>query len=427
MLLIFLLAPSLSPKADFARCVRVLRKSPTYAVRVKSTTISSGQSVTTTAVLAVRSKNWMSLDVSTPAEAGHGALDWVCEFHDRTLRAYDASRRAYIEQSFDKPLPAAAGLAAQFGTMIPDAIQRFMTPDQLSQFLDRFVGLKGWKRSTAGDAFIWKYKNSAGGVQFGFSRESGRLLDWQISGVSITRWKFQYPSLAEVPALRIPADAVLVESFRLPPARPKVADPDARRTVDACFDAYEKAFRLSSILTVDGVSCQIWRDGGMVEEVGPSGGWRWSHGILTLWPKSGGVLSGKTRLSRIRSYLAQLHVDAEPLALAMLSDENFAGKIFTPDYEVKNVGSVTLGGEPLTLLQLTGPAVKIDLSINRDGLIRRIDSSAFDSKGRRMSETVREVTYGPLGTPSPAPQGRILPLPKLEPPPKPPPGFKYHG
>jgi len=401
--------------------VRALRSTPAYAVSAQATTVEHSQTLVTAGTLAVRSKQWMSLDVRTPAEAGHGALDWACEVHGQTLRAYDSKRRAYIEQTFAQPLPAAAGLVAQFGTMIPDAIQRFMSPDELDRFFARFVTLKGWHRTMSGDAVTWKYKNASGAVRFSFARGSGHLTDWQISGAGKTSWKFEYPALESVPPLKIPVDAVLVASFRLPPARPKIADAGARHAVYNCFDAYEKAFRFHSTVTVDGAATEIWRDGGMVEEVGVSGGWRWSRGTLTLWPKAGGVLSGETRLSRVRSYLAQFHIDAEPLALSILNDDNYAGTLFTPDYDVRLVGSELIEGEPLTLLQLSGPAVRIDLTVDAKGFIRHIDSNAYDNTGKRMSETVRQMSYGELGTPAPPPTGRRLPLPKLQPLAKPPP------
>ena len=420
MLLLTLFAPSLSPKADFARCVRVMRSTPTYAVRVRATTVEPTLTVVTAGTLAVRAKDWVSLDVSTPAEAGHGALDWACEVHGRTLRAYDSKRRAYIQQTFAQPLPAAAGLEAQFGSMIPNPIRRFMSPDSLDKFFSGFATLKGWHRSATGDVVTWRYKNVSGAVKFSFSRASGRLTDWQISGGSTTSWKLDYPSLASLPPLEIPADAVPVEAFRLPTARPKIADQASRHTVYSSFDAYEKAFRFHATVTIDGAASDIWRDGGLVEEVGPTGGWRWSRGTLTLWPNAGKVFSGETRLSRVRSYLAQVHIIAEPLALAALSDDNFAGTLFTPDYEVKHVGSVVLQDEPLTLLQLTGPAVRIDLTVDAKGFIRRIDSTAFDHTGQRMSETVRQITYGELGSPALPPDHR-LPLPKLQRLAKPPP------
>jgi hypothetical protein len=305
--------------------------------------------------------------------------------------------------------------------MIPDAISRFMSPDQLSQFFGRFTSLNGWDRAVSGDTLTWKYKNALGAVAFGFSRSTGRLMHWQIRAVSTTTWQLAYPSLDTVPPLKIPDDAVLVDSFRLPPARPKIADRDARQTVNRCFDAYEKAFRFKARIAVDGAKYDLYRNGGTVEEIGPTGGWRWSAGTLTVWPRSGPVLRGPTQLRRVRSYLSQLRIDAEPLALVVLNDDNYAGTLFTADYTVKKVGSVTLKGEPNTLLQVTGPAVRFDLMINPKGLIRGIDSTAYDDKGRRMSETVRQISYAPLGALAPPPTRRVAPLPKLKRIPLPPP------
>ncbi|MHB8635991.1 MAG: hypothetical protein ACYC96_05910 [Fimbriimonadaceae bacterium] len=421
MLLLALFPPPASPKADFARCVSVMRRSTTYAVTVHATTVGHATAVSTSATLAVRSKEWISLDVSTPAEGNHGALNWVCEVHGRTLQAYDTNRRAYIRQTFARPLPAAAGLSAQFGTMIPDPVNRLMNPVQLTQFFARFAGLKGWHRAVLGDVVAWKYRNPVGTVAFNFSRRSGRLTRWQIGGVNTTTWELKYLALSAVPPLSIPADAVRVETFRLPPARPKIADPSTHDTVDRCFHAYEKAFRFRAVVRVDGAKYDLWRDGGTVEEIGPLGGWRWSRGDLTLWPKSGGVFHGRTNLGRVRSFLVQLQIDAEPLALAVLNDDNYAGTLLTSDYAVKKVGSVTLAGEPLSLLQVAGPAVKFDLTIDSKGLIRRIDSTAYDSNGRRMTETVRDITYSALGVPAAPPGGRRAPLPRLKPLPKPPP------
>ena len=419
MLLLSLLSPLASPKADFDRCVDVLRKAAAYAVRVHAVTSAKGTTVSTSATLAVRSKQWVSLNVSTPAEGGHGPLDWVCEVRGRTLRAYDTKRRAYIQQTFAKPLPAATGLTAQFGTMIPDAITRFMSTDQLDQFFAKFVGLTGWSRTQSGDMLKWTYKNASGTVTFGFSQHSGRLTDWKITGGSSTTWKLTYPDIAALPSLKVPGDAVLVDAFRLPPARPKIADRDARETVDRCFDAYENAFRFRATVLVEGARYDLWRDGGSVEEIGPSGGWRWSHGALAIWPKSGGVLTGETKSSLVWRYLSQLHINAEPLALTVLRDDNYAGTLFTPDYTVKKVGSVTVHGDHEALLQVAGPAVRFDLNINAKGLIRRIDSTAYDRAGRRMTETIRQISYSASGTPTPTPKGRRSPLPKLKALPKP--------
>ncbi|HLK13499.1 MAG TPA: hypothetical protein VKT78_01730, partial [Fimbriimonadaceae bacterium] len=309
MLVMLLVASAATPKADFDRCVSVLQKRPSYAASATATTTARGVTVVTSATIAVRSKNWVTIDVSTPAELGHGALDWICEVHNRALRAYDSKRHAYIEQTFNDPLPAAQGLVAQFGAMIPDPIQRLMSPQNLQGFFDRFLVLKGWQQSSPGESIVWRCKNKVGSVEFDFDRSSGRLTKWQIHGTSMTTWKLKYPSLSSISPLRIPADSVLVETLRLPAPRPKITDPRASKTVASCFDAYDKAFRFSCTVRVDGVPTRIWRDGGMVEQVGPTGGWRWSRGILTVWPKGHGVISGRTRLSKVRSYLGELNVD----------------------------------------------------------------------------------------------------------------------
>ena len=305
--------------------------------------------------------------------------------------------------------------------MIPDAIMRFMSADQLAQFFKRFAGLNGWRRSTVGDRLTWQYANKSGSVAFAFSRSTGHLVAWQIKGAATTSWKLEYPAIGALPPLTIPSDAVLVESFRLPPARPKTADPVARQIVNACFDAYEKAFRFRATIVVDGARYGLWRNGGTVEEVGPAGGWRWSRGILTLWPKSGGIFQGQTKASVTYRYLAQLHIDTEPLALIVLNDDNYAGRLFTPEYAIKKVGSVVLRGEKLSLLRVTGPAVRFDLQIDGSGLIRQIDSTAYDGSGRRLTETVRQIAYAPFGAPAAPPSKRPSPLPKLKPLPKPPP------
>lgn len=416
--LLTFLPPNASPKAQFDRCVQVVRQSEAYAVTADVATQDKTGRLVTSATLAVRSKSWATLHLSTPAESGHGAINWDCEVHGRTLRAYDPGRGAYASQTFQVTLPAAAGLQAQFGNMIPEPIKLLIAPDQLDRFFGRFTVLRGWQQTATDDETVWTYRKGDQSVRFGFAKATGRLLDWKITAGGSTTWKLSYPPLGTVPVLSIPVGATRLETLRLPPALPKIADPNVQSVVADSVHAYERAFRLSADVKVDNTHYRVWRDGASVEEVSPSGGWRYAHGSLTLWSKRGPVYSGLAPLGRARAYLVQLQADAEPLALALLTDENYAARLFTKDYAVAKVGTMTLDGEPLTLLQLTGPAVKFDLSLDGHGMIRRIDSSAFDSKGVLMAETVQTLRYGPLGAmPSPPNRPRRS-LPKLKPGPK---------
>jgi hypothetical protein len=122
----------------------------------------------------------------------------------------------------------------------------------------------------------------------------------------------------------------------------------------------------------------------------------------------------------VRSYIAQFKVDIQPIALAFARDDNYASTLITPSYGAKWVAEVVLEGVSQQVVQLFGPAVKVDLGIDSKGFIRRIDSTAFDKNGKALAESVRVLTYDSGDGVASPPSGPRKRLPKLKPLPKPP-------
>ncbi len=415
MILFAALAASPSPVADFQRCVNAMSHLEGSAVRAEA---QSG-ATSATAILTVRSSTSAGLEVIAPQEGGHGAVDWRYEVRGRSLLGYDFNRGSYVKRSFDRPLAAVGTLADTLGTLIPDPMLKVMKLTQLAAFFTRFTGLKGWTTSTAGDEKTWVEKSKKGGVRFVFDRRNGRLEEWSISGAGATvLWKFSYPRLSSIPPLSIPSDAIKLESFRLPPERPIYEDPTTQTLVNSCYQAYERMSKVGVSITETGQTIRVWRDGGTITEVGPSGGWRWDGKVLNVWPKGGGVYRGSIAPSDVRSYLGQFKVDMQPIALAFARDENYAATIITTQYGAKMVGDVVLNGVSQRVLQLFGPAVKVDLGIDDKGLIRRIDSTAYNAAGKALAETVRVLDYASTGDAARPPAGKTKPMPKLKQTPK---------
>jgi hypothetical protein len=411
----YLNPPKPTPAAAFQRCIGYFRAKSAFAVDLTSDANAVDGSIHSSATVVRRSPSWASIEIRSDANQYIGPLDWLYQLKAGRLTVYDVKRGAYESQKTVKQGDALMLLAEPVGKAMPEAAADIVSPDQLAAFFDRFSPLTDWKRTTSRGSDHWLHKGSSGSVAFDFEPATGRISGYRIEARSSTMtWRFHYRTVGQTPPFALPTSAVHLLALRLPPPRPHYSDRDVQHAVDRSFDAYGRTLHLHVTVRESGTVDEIWRNGDAVAQVSPAGGWSWGAGQLTAWIPGKGIYKGKCSMEAITQYLSYFRLPVEPMVHDFILDSNFAAKLFTPEFGVKEVGSMTVKGTHLTLLDMTSSQVKISVGMNDVGLITTLDSSTVDGAGRVASQTSRQFTYEPVKAWPKAPAGPTRPLPTIK-------------
>jgi hypothetical protein len=363
-------------KADVARCERWLVTSKRLAVSINS--VDETGSLATRSTLAVRlAGDRLEVHWHKGGSARVGPVDWYYLADRKGLKGFDLLRH--------ERLVSPQGLGSLID-ILPQEARLLLVRGAFGQLMDPLVGLNGWKAMGGG---TWR-RNIVSDCRVTFARGTGALAEFRLVAKGrLIDWQYRYGS-APMPSVAGSSAWPEVSAFLQPSPLPTYTDPGATSVARRAIRAYDGFGDLHFLVEGDGMG-EVWRIGGRVGARDGSGAWTYDGKRISVRTQ-GRSYAGAIRAANVAAELSKLGMGIDPLALALLRHENFAGLLFRSGLAARSIGAVGSGSDAYDLLEIVDGGSTTQVAVDRSGWIRRLSTRAVGSDGQVLSRSERIYT-----------------------------------
>lgn len=397
--LVPLLVGQPSPTAAFDRAIAAHRTLRSFDVRVELREVVGGTTVTRRFELGVRQPTDVRVRLVQPARGRVAAWDRTFWVNGNALTGYDAVANAVVRRRLASTR-LDNRLAEAIGTLGPGlSIQ--VNGEAMNTFLRGFKVQGDWRSRNLPNGTEVFRAGAGGGARLTFDRASGRLLRAQFrSPQGALDWNYVYRTPASNLTPRIPARARPVSVFKDLLRPPTYRDAGARQAVARSIAAYDRLRHIVLDVNERGASTRIWISGGGYRE--RQAGLEWSYARRTVAVRAGTRFHrGPGNKNDVFLILANANRRMDPLLRALIDGENPMRELLDPGMTVRSVGTMQIGGKPVTIVAMDGPSLRVEAAIRADGLLASVATTNRDRSGRTIGSTERRYTIVSQGSPLP--------------------------
>lgn len=377
----------------FGRCVAAHRAATSATVRAEQIVGQPPSTSRTVFRVSYRRPDRLAITVSPSSGQGSRAL-WASR---SGITVLDRDSSIYTTFPFDKKLSLSANVLST-NTGLDSVLLALVDPALMAETLS--VLRKGsWRESRVGGVTTLFGTGANGKLELGFSDKDGRLRSLAVTSTDgqRMRWSFEYSSLSPgLLEVALPKDARRVSKSTIAAKPgPKVENKEAAALLGRLFDRYDRLREVAYRVDSEDGRQQVWLGERGVRQKGSRWEWAYRNGLLTLADhQTKRVFEGKCRPSEVARHLGRAGLTWEPMLRELMADRNPVRAMMNDRMEVSLAGSITLAGQPCSILRATGPRIRLSLMVRRsDGLLVGTTSESLDPSGAVVSSSERRIEY----------------------------------